>query len=101
MALKGAISKQNVTQKILDTFEGSFTYEQEIRIPLIEDGVPIQLKCVLTCAKVNVEPNGENAIPGEVIINSTSTDTPEKEVHTEATQEEKDNVRKLMQMLNL
>lgn len=101
MALKGAISKQIVTQKILDTFEGSFTYEKEIRIPLIEDGVPIQLKCVLTCAKVNVEPNGENAIPGEVIINPTSTDTPKKEVHTEATQEEKDNVRKLMQMLNL
>lgn len=101
MALKGAVSKQIVTQKILDTFEGSFTYEKEIRIPLIEDGVPIQLKCVLTCAKVNVEPNGENAIPGEVIINATSTGTPKEEVHTEATQEEKDNVRKLMQMLNL
>ena len=66
MALKGSISKEIVTKKILETFEGSFQYEKEIRIPMEEDGNQIQLKCVLTCAKTNVEPNGENAIPGEV-----------------------------------
>ena len=32
MALKGSISKEIVTKKILETFEGSFQYEKEIRI---------------------------------------------------------------------
>ena len=54
MALKGSVSKEIVMQKILETFEGSFQYEKEIRIPMEEDGNQIQLKCVLTCAKTNL-----------------------------------------------
>lgn len=100
MALKGSISKEIVTKKILETFEGSFQYEKEIRIPMDEDGNQIQLKCVLTCAKTNVEPNGENAIPGEVTPTSAGIPASEK-TFVEPTQEEKDNVQKLMQMLNL
>ena len=100
MALKGSISKEIVTKKILETFEGSFQYEKEIRIPMEEDGNQIQLKCVLTCAKTNVEPNGENAIPGEVTPVAAGIPVNEK-TFVEPTQEEKDNVQKLMQMLNL
>ena len=100
MALKGSISKEIVSKKILDTFEGSFKYEKEIRIPMEEDGNQIQLKCVLTCAKTNVEPNGENAIPGEVTPVTVGIPANEK-TFVEPTQEEKDNVQKLMQMLNL
>ena len=100
MALKGSISKEIVTKKILETFEGSFQYEKEIRIPMEEDGNQIQLKCVLTCAKTNVEPNGENAIPGEITPVAAGIPTNEK-TFVEPTQEEKDNVQKLMQMLNL
>ena len=51
---------------ILKVKDLSFTYDKEIRIPFQEDGEEIQLKCVLTCAKVSVEPNGDVAIPGEV-----------------------------------
>lgn len=100
MALKGSISKEIVTKKILETFEGSFQYEKEIRIPMEEDGNQIQLKCVLTCAKTNVEPNGENAIPGETTTVAAGIPANEK-TFVEPTQEEKDNVKKLMQMLNL
>ena len=100
MALKGSISKEIVTKKILETFEGSFQYEKEIRIPMEEDGNQIQLKCVLTCAKTNVEPNGENAIPGEITPVVAGIPANEK-TFVEPTQEEKDNVKKLMQMLNL
>ena len=100
MALKGSISKEIVTKKILETFEGSFQYEKEIRIPMEEDGNQIQLKCVLTCAKTNVEPNGENAIPGETTPIAAGIPASEK-TFVEPTQEEKDNVQKLMQMLNL
>ena len=100
MALKGSISKEIVTKKILETFEGSFQYEKEIRIPMEEDGNQIQLKCVLTCAKTNVEPNGENAIPWEGTPTAAGIPASEK-TFVEPTQEEKDNVQKLMQMLNL
>ena len=42
---KGAISKIEITKKILEMFEGSFTYNggKEIRIPLIEEGEEIQI----------------------------------------------------------
>ena len=63
MAARGTISKGTITQKILDTFEGSFVYDKEIRIPIMENGELVQIKCVLTCAKVNVENGGDTAIP--------------------------------------
>lgn len=99
MALKGSVSKEIVMQKILETFKGSFQYEKEIRIPMEEDGNQIQLKCVLTCAKTNVEPNGDVAIPGETP--ATAGIPASEKTFVEPTQEEKDNVQKLMQMLNL
>lgn len=105
MATKGATSKTIATKKILEVFEGSFQYDKEIRIPFIEDGNEIQLKCVLTCAKTNVLPNGDNAIPGaentEINFDSNELVTPAVEKIVEPTQEEKDNVKRLMDVLGL
>ena len=63
---KGSESKSIFYAKILETFEGSFMYNdgKEIRIPFKEDGKDIQLKIVATCAKDNVEPGGDTAVPG-------------------------------------
>ena len=99
---RGQISKTKATEAILKAFPGSFTYDKEIRIPFIEDGETIQLKCVLTCAKVNVEQNGDVAIPGEVSadINFENGKPIEQKV-IEPTQEEKENVRKLMETFGL
>lgn len=99
---KGAVSKTKATEMILKAFPGSFTYDKEIRIPFVEDGEEIQLKCVLTCAKVNVEPNGDVAIPGEVSadINFGESKSAEEKI-VEPTQEEKDNVKKLMATFGL
>ena len=97
---KGAISKQNATEVILKTFPNSFVYDKEIRIPYMEEGEQIQLKCVLTCAKVNVEAGEENVIPGTTTeITSTPINTPQ--VKTELSQEEKDNLKKYMEALGL
>lgn len=104
MALKGSLSKESVTKKILATFEGSFQYEKEIRIPMIENGEEIQLKLVLTCAKTNVVPGGDIATPGEINFGEdTSKVVPESGQinHIEPTQEEKDNISRLAKMLNL
>ena len=99
---RGAVSKTKATEMILKAFPGSFTYDKEIRIPFQEDGEEIQLKCVLTCAKVNVEPNGDVAIPGEVStdINFENSKPVEQKV-IEPTQEEKDTVKRLMQTFGL
>jgi len=96
---KGAQSKQEATQKILELFPGSFIYEKEIRIPYVEEGENIQLKCTLTCAKVNVGENDDAAIPGEVSIESTSTQV-EPSISA-PTQEEKDNVKNLLESFGL
>ena len=100
MALKGAAAKELVAKKILETFDGSFQYEKEIRIPMEENGEIVQIKCVLTCAKVNVGQNDDVAIPGAVSneINFGSSDS---SVHIEASQEEKDTVSRLAKMLDL
>lgn len=66
MALKGTISKELVTKKILETFEGSFVHDKEIRIRCMEDGAEVQIKVTLTAAKVNVEAGSDVAIPGAV-----------------------------------
>ena len=98
---KGALSKQEATQKILELFPGSFVYDKEIRIPFVEEGESIQLKCALTCAKVNVEVGGENAMPGEVAqIPATSADTTPI-AKTEISNEEKDNLKRMMEALGI
>ena len=61
MAVKGAVAKEKITEKILETFPDSFKYDKEIRIPFEEDGNKVQIKVVLTCAKVNVENAGGGA----------------------------------------
>lgn len=101
MALKGSIVKEEVANKILETFTGSFKYEKEIRIPMMENGEMVQLKCVLTCAKVNVEPNGDTAIPGASSTEINFGSTPIEEKIVEATDEEKATVARLAKMLDL
>ena len=99
---RGQISKTKATEMILKAFPGSFTYDKEIRIPFQEDREEIQLKCVLTCAKVNVEPNGDVAIPGETSADINFEDSkPIEQKVVEPTQEEKDNVKKLMETFGL
>ena len=102
MALKGTILKKEITDKILSTFEGSFLYNdgKEIRIPGLEDGQELQVKVALTCAKTNVSPDGENALPGEETP-AVSTVSNVSQQMVETSQEEKDNIKKMMEVLGL
>ena len=38
MAVKGIQAKADITKKILETFDGSFMNDKEIRIPVMENG---------------------------------------------------------------
>lgn len=101
---RGSQFKSEVSKKILETFPNSFLCNdgKEIRIVGKENEEEIQLKCVLTCAKVNVEPNGDIAIPGEISTNINFEDSkPIEQKVVEPTQEEKDNVKKLMETFGL
>ena len=57
---KGAEEKQIVIDKIKEVFPEAFEYDKVIRIPIGD----VQIKVALTCAKDNVEPGGDTAVPG-------------------------------------
>lgn len=75
MALKGAKAKEELTQELLNYFgTKAFKYDKEIRVNLMEDGLPVQIKISLTAAKVAVENGADTALPGEnIVIDSQAT----------------------------
>ena len=101
MAAKGSISKEIIVQKILDTFEGAFKFDKEIRIPMIEDGAEVQIKVTLTCAKTNVESGMDTAIPGTTAATAVTPKVMDNHGIAEVTEEEKQNVLKAMKALGL
>lgn len=115
---KGQVSKAQITNKLLEIFDGAFLYNdgKEIRIPMIEDGNEVQIKVALTCAKDNVTPGADNALPGSVAAQPkadntvytfgntmTATVTENKEIKpiVEPTAEERANVKSLLEALGL
>lgn len=106
MAARGSIAKEEITNKILAQFPGSFKFDKEIRVPVMENGEQVQIKITLTAAKVNVEVGVDTAIPGEDLIKGM-TQAVEGQVANsttmsiEPTPEEKENVRVLLSKLNL
>ena len=72
MAAKGSVAKAEITKQILNSFNGSFLYNdgKEIRIPFIENGAAVQIKVTLTCAKENVEVGSDTAEPTPAPINT-------------------------------
>ena len=91
---RGSEAKQTVTQKILEMFEGSFLYDKEIRVPIVENGELIQVKVTLTAAKTNVENGSDNAIP--MVKNE-----PFGNQNFEITPQEKEETLDLIKTLNL
>lgn len=105
MAARGAIAKEQITNQILKAFPGAFKYEKEIRIPVQENGEIIQIKCVLTAAKVNVEAGGDTAVPGTSTPVTqkpkASLEKTEPKTLVEPTAEEKANVSQFLKMLGM
>lgn len=105
MAAKGSILKQEVAEKILAAFPGSFLYNdgKEIRINGTENGESLQIKVALTCAKVAVEGGDDTILPGEKAAATAGvkpTGTNEK-IPQEPTAEEKERLTTLLNKLGL
>ena len=101
MAARGSESKNIITAKLLETFAGSFIYDKNIIIPMVENGENLQIKIALTCAKTNVESGMDNAIPGTIASTIATPKTIDNHGIAEVTEEEKQNVLKAMKALGL
>lgn len=104
MAVKGSILKKNITDKILEVFgDNAFLYNdgKEIRICGTENGEALQVKCVLTCAKVNVTNGADTALPGDFPAPVNAPVTPAATEPVQPTEQEKKNVANLLARLGL
>ena len=100
---KGAIAKQAIFDKILETFEGSFMYNsgKELRIPFDEEGTLVQIKVALTCAKENVNVGEEVQKVAAASQEGPINNFPEPSKPVEPSPEEKQNVEDLLKSLGL
>ena len=107
---KGAVAKQEIGNKILEYFEGAFYYNggKELRIPWNENGVEVQIKIAMTCAKDNVMAPGMHGDPvgdpGPAAVAQETGDFmnfPAPKKRAEITEEEKQNVNDLLKALGL
>lgn len=106
---RGTESKSYITKKILETFEGSFLYNdgKEIRIPLKEDGEIVQIKVTLTCAKTNV--STEDSTPAEFKaapssdneLNFEDSQISPTPATVNTTPEERANIARLVEKFNI
>ena len=96
MAAKGSQFKEEITQKIMEMFDGAFLNGKELRIPGLEDGREIQIKVALTCAKENVDRPAGDTEP-KVTIEQASPPNVEK---LQVTEQEKQNIQNLIEALN-
>lgn len=101
MAARGAESKAKIIEKILTTFEDSFQYDKEVRIPMYENGELIQIKLTLTAAKTNVENETKSSFHAAI---DNKGDNKEENIISslvEPTDEEKRTLEDLMSKLGL
>jgi uncharacterized protein YtpQ (UPF0354 family) len=96
---KGAVSKTNIINKIMEVYPDAFLVDgKELRIPMREDGEEVQIKVSLTCAKTNVSAEGEAIIPKEV---NYTDETIAQKMNTEPTEEEKKQVADILAAMGL
>jgi hypothetical protein len=65
MAAKGTIVKEEIAAKILEIFPTAFMNEKEIRVDLVENGAPIQIKITLTAVKSAILNTPESKVINE------------------------------------
>ena len=105
---KGAISKENIFKKILETFDGSFMQDDKIcRIPMVEDGSVVEIKVTLTAAKdVLGAGASSNRVSGPTAVEEFDwSNSNESAVGVAAKNDlsdtEKENIKKMMEALGL
>lgn len=100
---KGSASKETIIAKIFEVFPDAFMDGKDLRIPMVEDGAEVQIKCSFTCAKTNVERGGASAVAGAIPAVAGAIPTAAVTINqpVEPTAEEKKTLSEMMQMLGL
>ena len=88
---RGQEEKQIITDKILSMFDGAIVYDKTIRVPIND----VEIKIALTCAK-------DNICGGPDLSSQTQSENNEAApALQEPTEEEINNVKNLMEQLDL
>ena len=99
---KGAEAKAELFNKLMEIYPDAFWEDQGkiLRVPLSEAGNRVEIKVTLTAAKTNM---GGDSIPSAFGPKTTTTAPAQSKDSSslEMTQEEKDNVAKMLKALNL
>ena len=105
---KGTESKKIIFNKLQELFPNSFFEENDkiLRVPLNEEGNRVEIKVTLTAAKTNLggdQPESAFSKPKESNISNFSdfVKTETKVDDIEPTEEEKNNVAKMLASLGL
>ena len=96
---RGSLSKEIITQKILETFAGAFINDKEIRIPMLEGGEEVQIKITLTAAKENIAHEGAAGDFNPAFETASAFPTSVNKEPIKATEEEKAAVAEMMAAL--
>lgn len=100
--VKGTESKKIIFNKLQELFPNSFFEENDkiLRIPLDENGARVEVKVTLTAAKNNLGGETiESAFDASPVVKNS--EIIKEKTALEPTQEEKDNIKKLIASLGL
>jgi hypothetical protein len=105
MAAKGTIAKENIKKEIINLFgqDKAFEVDKKIYINTTENGEPIQIALTMTCPKTFIESDGYAAVSSNALDfedDSSSIGKPAKN-NVEISDEEKQNIKDLMERLGL
>ena len=106
MAAKGSESKNKLFKKLMEVYPNAF-WEDEgkiLRVPMDEMGERIEIKVTLTAAKNNLGSNAAaSAFPEESPVHVNVEPTPAAPIkqEKEVTEEEKENISRLLKSLGL
>ena len=77
--IKGQKVKQEIFTKIQELFPNSFMDNKDLRINMIEDGEPVQIKLTLTASKTIVQNDTPASVETAVTIGGNITAPSEEE----------------------
>lgn len=104
MAAKGTEAKNTIFNKLLTVFPGAFWEEPNkiLRVPIDENGTRVEIKVTLTAAKTNL---GTDEVASAFSVDKSDVDNdchvlPNEKTVIEPTEEEKNNVKSLLDALN-
>ena len=104
---KGNIAKNEIYAKLMEIFPDSFMYNgnKELRINLTEEGSPVQIKVALTCSKSVVTPDADDVFNSDTLKTEAPSgefnwsDTEVVNTKNEISEQEKENIQKLVKVL--